>query len=182
MQCGDFIGAPHWLFGEVMSGGRELSFFITSIRGNVGTSACSVRGFYSRKSRQSRHRLRAIFREIRGIITQCVLFGRCTQRPYPLTPLLRRICYSLFLSIRVCDPTIENMFFCSSVEKVHRITEKIVLWRAAEGTTVDFVFLLLTRHKMPVIFCTCFVRRFGNPQASLVFRSLNRTFAYHDTI
>ena len=48
----------------------------------------------------------------------CVLFGRCTQRPYPLTPLLRRICYSLFLSIRVCDPKIENMSFCSSVEKL----------------------------------------------------------------
>ena len=111
--------------------------------------ACSVRGFYSRKSRQSRQRHRVIFCEIRGIITQwsvpsdmpsdgievgicnprlcyrvtdpytqktannmfavterhvflfwflcsyvyswyswyynsCVLFGRCTQRPYPL--------------------------------------------------------------------------------------------------
>ena len=88
--------------------------------------------------------------------------------------------------------------FNTSVEKVHysRLTTHrskflkqawyfahlIVLWRAAEGTTVDFVFLLLTRHKMPVIFCTCFVRRFGNPQASLVFRSLNRTFAYDETI
>ena len=30
---------------------------------------------------------------------------------------------------------------------------------------------------MPAIFCTCLVRRFGNPQASLVFRSLNRTLA-----
>ena len=30
---------------------------------------------------------------------------------------------------------------------------------------------------MPVIFCSCLVRRFGNPQASLVFRSLNRTLA-----
>jgi hypothetical protein len=30
---------------------------------------------------------------------------------------------------------------------------------------------------MPGIFCSCFVRRFGKPQASLVFRSLIRTFA-----
>ena len=47
----------------------------------------------------------------------------------------------------------------------------------AEGTSVNFVFLLLTRYKMRDIFCSCFVRRFGNPQASLVFRSLIRTFA-----
>ncbi len=52
--------------------------------------------------------------------------ARNVPTPSPLTTLLRRICYSLFLSIRVCDPTTENMFFCSSVEKVHRITEKIV--------------------------------------------------------
>ena len=67
-------------------------------------------------------------------------------------------------------------------KKFTALQKKLYLWRAAEGTTVDFVFLLLTKHKMPVIFYTCFVRRFGNPQASLVFRSLNRTFAYHDTI
>ena len=41
--------------------------------------------FYSRKARQSRQKLRAIFREIREreIINLCVLFGRCTQRSYP---------------------------------------------------------------------------------------------------
>ena len=54
----------------------------------------------------------------------------------------------------------------------------VVLWRSAEGTLADFVFLLLTRHKMPGIFCSCFVRRFGKPQASLVFRSLIRTLAF----
>ena len=43
--------------------------------------------------------------------------ARNVPTPSPLTTLLRRICYSLFLSIRVCDPTTENMFFCSSVEK-----------------------------------------------------------------
>ena len=55
----------------------------------------------------------------------------------------------------------------------------VVLWRSAEGTLADFVFfLLLTRHKMPVIFCSCFVRRFGKSQTSLVFRSLSRTLAF----
>ena len=87
-------------------------------RGNVGTSACSVRGFHSRRSRQ---RLRAKFCEIRGIIT--LIFSSDAARnvptPSPLTTLLRRICYSLFLSIRVCDPTTENMFFCSSVKRSH---------------------------------------------------------------
>ena len=39
----------------------------------------------------------------------------CVQRPKFLL-LLLRICYSLFLRIRVCDPTIENMSFCSSVQ------------------------------------------------------------------
>ena len=131
----------------------------------AGTSACSVRGFYSRKSRQSRQRLREIFREIREIITLVFSSDAARRRPYPLTThysllkahcskavadsrlcrrrmcegrlnitgsrtrgyspfrasrpsdantylrkrekhvfLLRRICYSLFLSIRVCDP------------------------------------------------------------------------------
>ena len=74
------------------------------------------------------------------------------QRPYPLTPLLRRICYSQFLSIRVCDPTIENMFFCSSVEKVHRITEKIVplhimtLFRTLLILLITTIFTACTEH------------------------------------
>ena len=46
--------------------------------------------------------------------------ARNVPTPSPLTTLLRRICYSLFLSIRVCDPKIENMFFCPSVGKTHR--------------------------------------------------------------
>ena len=54
----------------------------------------------------------------------------------------------------------------------------VVLWRSAEGTLADFVFLLLTRHKMPGIFCFCFVRRFGKSQTSLVFRSLSRTLVF----
>ena len=58
---------------------------ISMRRGNVGTSACSVRGFYSRKSRQ---RFGVIFREIREIITQCILFGRCTQTSLPPSPLI----------------------------------------------------------------------------------------------
>ena len=37
------------------------------------------------------------------------------QRPKFLL-LLLRTCYSLFLRIRVCDPTIKNMSFCSSVK------------------------------------------------------------------
>ena len=45
--------------------------------------------------------------------------ARNVPTPSPLTTLLRRICYSLFLSIRVCDPTTENMFFCSSVKRSH---------------------------------------------------------------
>ena len=90
--------------------------------GRVGTSACSVRGFYSRKSRQSHQRLRAIFREIRerAIITQCAFRTLHADVLTSLTTLLRRICYSLFLSIRVCDPKTGNMFFCSSVGKTHR--------------------------------------------------------------
>ena len=49
---------------------EDRIFHISMRRGSVGTSACSVRGFYSRKSHQSRQRFRAIFRKIRGIITQ----------------------------------------------------------------------------------------------------------------
>ena len=39
---------------------EDRIFHISMRRGNVGTSACSVRGFYSRKSRQSQ-RFRVIF-------------------------------------------------------------------------------------------------------------------------
>ena len=45
--------------------------------------------------------------------------ARNVPTPSPLTTLLRRICYSLFLSIRACDPTTENMSFCSLVEKTN---------------------------------------------------------------
>ena len=112
---------------------EDRIFHISMRRGNVGTSACSVRGFYSRKSRQSRQRLRAIFREIREREIITLVFSSDAARnvptPSPLTTLLLRICYSLFLSIRVCDPTTENMFFCSSVKRSHNSSLKMFFCR-----------------------------------------------------
>ena len=50
--------------GEMLKQVHHDEMIISMRRGNVGTSACSVRVFYSRKSRQ---RLIAIIREIREI-------------------------------------------------------------------------------------------------------------------
>ena len=52
--------------------------------------------------------------------------------------LLRRICYSLFLSIRVCDPTIENMSFCSSVQSKTHYSQLIA--RCSPLTVKHFYF------------------------------------------
>ena len=89
----------------------------------VGTLRAASEVSYSHNSRQSRQRLRAIiwFCEIRerAIITQCAFRTLHADVPTPLTTLLRRICYSLFLSIRVCDPKTKNMFLCSSVKGIN---------------------------------------------------------------
>ena len=132
MQCSDFTGTPHCLLGR-----RYIVFRADILHGPMQIYCNGCRRylkratqyycygnwdlFHSRKSRQSRQRLRAIFREIREreIITLVFSSDAARRRPYPLTPLLRRICYSQFLSIRVCDPTTENMFFCSSVKRSH---------------------------------------------------------------
>ena len=54
---------------------------------NVGTLRAASEVFYSRKSRQSRQRLRAILREIREIITLVFSSDAARRRPYPLTTL-----------------------------------------------------------------------------------------------
>ena len=60
---------------------------ISMRRGNVGTSACSVRGFHSRKSRQSPQRFKVIFCEIREreIITLVFSSDAARNVPTPLT-------------------------------------------------------------------------------------------------
>ena len=91
----------------------------------VGTSACSVRGFYSRKSRQSHQRLRAIFREIRDSVRSWdynsrVLFGRCTQTPLlPHSSVTANMLFAVF-EYKGLWPDNRKMFFYSFVEKTHR--------------------------------------------------------------
>ena len=44
----------------------------------------------------------------------------------------------------------------------------------------DFVFLLLARHnKSKLLFCSCFVRRFGIAHASMALRSLSHNLDHH---
>ena len=70
-QCDRFLSYEQWVVSdEIWHKNRRNRFLVLSDERwvvRVGTSACSVRGFYSRKSRQSRQRHRVIFCEIRGI-------------------------------------------------------------------------------------------------------------------
>ena len=90
MQCGDFIWAPHWLFrADILHGPMQIY-----------CNGC--RRYLKRATQyycQFRQRLRTNSwdsRDSREVITPCALFGRCTQRPYPLIALLRQICIRYF--------------------------------------------------------------------------------------
>jgi hypothetical protein len=111
MQCGDFIGPPHWLFrADILHGPMQI--YCNGCRRYLKRATqyyCYGNWdlFYSRKSRQSRQKLRAIFREIREreIITLVFSSDAARRRPYPLTThysLLKAHCSKAVADSRLC--------------------------------------------------------------------------------
>ena len=81
---------PFLVFWQIWGMGRGFIFRQKNILSNElreCRDVCVQRPsfFYSRKSRQSRQRLRVIISQDSWDYNSCVFFGRCTQRPYPLT-------------------------------------------------------------------------------------------------
>ena len=97
-----FLIEEHYEQSALSNEPWALIFHISMRSGNVGTSACSVRGFHSRRSRQ---RLRAKFCEIRGIIT--LTFSSDAARNVPTSH-----CSSL--TTHSSSPTVKHFYFCSS--------------------------------------------------------------------
>ena len=68
----------------------------------------------------------------------------------------------------------EHSLLVTLINQVHHHLDFVELVNA------DFVFLLLARqNKSKLLFCSCFVRRFGIAHASMALRSLNHNLDHH---
>ena len=112
MQCGDFIGPPHCLFrADILHGPMQI--YCNGCRRYLKWATqyyCYGNWdlFYSRKSRQSRQKLRAIFREIREREIITLVFSSDAARNVPtLSPLTTR-------------NSLLKMFFCRKILTTHR--------------------------------------------------------------
>ena len=109
MQCGDFIGPPHWLFGaDILHGPMQI--YCNGCRRYLKRATqyyCYGYWdlFYSRKSRQ---KLRAIFREIREREIITLVFSSDAARNVPT------------LSLLTTRNSLLKMFFCRKTLTTHR--------------------------------------------------------------
>ena len=133
MQCDDFIQAPHWLFrADILHGPMQI--YCNGCRRYLKRATqyyCYGNWdlFYSRKSRQSRQKLRAIFREIREREIITLVFSSDAARNVPTS--------------LTTHSSLLKMSFCSLVEKNSSLNVK-----CSSFITQCQTFLLLpARHK-----------------------------------